>query len=217
MLLPLSKMELRGDMKRSWRLFLIFALASALVGSFWHYSVTAMKRRAAEFQPTAVKDMVVPSGMEIYAYLQNIGKSSKAGDAVSARVSAPVVVDGDLAIPAGARLKGNLKRMSPANGKATVALEFTGLVINGRDLRLAAAPVVISTRTEHDAELLGEALGTVVGAGIGAAIGALSEDGTTIAAGLIEGTKASAPLRAELGSPVKVVLTEPLRLRPATG
>ncbi|MBZ5727527.1 MAG: LssY C-terminal domain-containing protein [Acidobacteriia bacterium] len=85
----------------------------------------------------------VPAGTEIQIRLKTkvSTQSSQAGDAVEAVVIAPVMVDGQFAIPAGAMVRGTVAKAAQsgkADERSVLVLGFTEIEIDGAKLQVAA-------------------------------------------------------------------------------
>lgn len=96
----------------------------------------------------------IPAGTQMQVRLESklASNGSKAGDDVRARVIAPVVSDGKIAIPAGCTVIGKVKQAQPStNGqdRATLAVEFGELAAGGgKPAKLAAKIVAIDNARE---------------------------------------------------------------------
>ena len=128
--------------------------------------------------PPPPKPIVVPADTVISVVLdQAVGsKVSTPGQAFSATVSAPVEVDGRLAIPKGARASGIVKDAKPAGrfkGAAVLSLTLTSVSIKNEDYNIQTTdPSQSSTgKGKRTAAMVGG------GAGGGALIGGLAGGG----------------------------------------
>jgi hypothetical protein len=95
-------------------------------------------------------------------------KTSKVGDAVRAKVTQPVVIDGLTAVPAGAVIAGTVTEAIPLNkigGQASLGLRFDSLEIPGG----SSAPIVATLATKGKSET-GKDAGTIAGATAGGAL-----------------------------------------------
>jgi hypothetical protein len=144
-------------------------------------SSTAMKQAApaaATPTPPLPKPLIVPAETVIAVNLdQAVGsKISTPGQAFSATVSAPVSVDGRLAIPKGARTAGIVKDAKPAGrfkGGAVLSLTLTSVTVKNEtyDIQTSAPSQTSTGKGKRTAGLIGG------GAGGGALIGGLAGGG----------------------------------------
>ena len=91
----------------------------------------------------AARALTVPAGTEVQIRLKTkvSTTSSHAKDPVEAVVIAPVMVDGQFAVPAGAAVRGAVAKVTPSSKpdeRAVLALSFTTLEFGGTKLTLAA-------------------------------------------------------------------------------
>jgi hypothetical protein len=128
--------------------------------------------------PPPPKPIVVPAETVISVVLdQAVGsKVSTPGQAFSATVSAPVEVEGRVAIPKGARASGIVKDAKPAGrfkGGAVLSLALTSVTVKNEDYNIQTdAPSETSTgKGKRTAAMVGG------GAGGGALIGGLAGGG----------------------------------------
>jgi hypothetical protein len=147
--------------------------------------------------------------------------TSAVEDAVSARLTQAITIDGREVLPAGARLEGfvtDVDGSGRVKGRAMVAFRFTSVRAGGDRYDLQAAPLthVAAATKGEDATKIG------IGAGAGAAIGALfgGKDGAAKGAaigggagtGVVLATK-GAEIRLGPGADVTSQLTAPLTVR----
>ena len=165
-------------------------------------------------EPTFVV-MDVPSGTELILTLATTVSSETAQpeQTVRATVAKPVLVDGVVAIPAGAAVVGTVvaaQRAGRVKGVASLALRFN-------ELTVAKTPYAINTaRIAREAEATkGEDATKIgIGAGVGTAIGAIAggKKGAAIGAGIGGGAGAGAVL-ATRGKEVTISAGTTLRTR----
>jgi hypothetical protein len=126
---------------------------------------------------------------------------NKPGDTFRATLNAPIRVDGDVAVPAGADVEGRIVDASNAgrfSGHSELKLELTKLTIHGNvyELQTADYDRADKGRGKGTAETVGggAALGAIIGAiaggGKGAAIGTVAGAGAGGAARGVKGGKA---------------------------
>ena len=140
--------------------------------------------------PEPPAPLVVPAGTTLPVILATSISSykNKAGEDFEGNLAAPITVNGEEAVPKGARVTGTIvdaKKQGKFKGEALLTIRLTGLDVRGKDYR-------ISTHTWSDTEkgkgkrtavvtgggagagaLIGGLAGGGKGAGIGAAIGAV--------------------------------------------
>jgi hypothetical protein len=174
--------------------------------------------------PPPPRPLVVPAETVISVVLdQAVGsKVSTPGQAFSATVSAPVEVEGRVAIPKGARASGIVKDAKPAGrfkGGAVLSLALTSVTVKNEDYNIRTdAPSETSTgKGKRTAALVGG------GAGGGALIGGLAGGGKGALIGGLIGAAAGTggagltgnrdiTLAAETALSFKLV--EPLEIKP---
>lgn len=173
-------------------------------------------------------DVVVPEssvvGLRVVTSVSS--ETARVEDRVEARVTRDVIADGQLAIPAGARVLGDVvtaERGGKMKEKARLSVRFHTLVLaDGRQVpfrsdainREGASPGAESARKIGGAAIGGAVLGAIIGGAKGAAIG-----GATGAAGgsavVMAGDRNPATLPA--GTIVTVRLTSPVTINVERG
>jgi hypothetical protein len=186
----------------------------------------------------AVKQIMVPSGTHIPLVLHNSisTKSARPGDPVYFETLYPIMIDGQVVIPAGSYVSGEVtesKRPGRVKGRGELAIKMTNMILpNAYQVNLNATPAGVGTGGGESANSEGVIVGdsdkkddaatvaktTAAGAGIGA-IAARSAGGAGIgaAAGAAIGLAAILLTRgpdAELprGSTVEAVINRPFYL-----
>jgi hypothetical protein len=186
----------------------------------------------------AVKQIMVPSGTHIPLVLHNSisTKSARPGDPVYFETLYPIMIDGQVVIPAGSYVSGEVtesKRPGRVKGRGELAIKMTNMILpNAYQVNLNATPAGVGTGGGESANSEGVIVGdsdkkddaatvaktTAAGAGIGA-IAARSAGGAGIgaAAGAAVGLAAILLTRgpdAELprGSTVEAVINRPFYL-----
>ncbi len=157
-------------------------------------------------------ELFIPSGTALRVRLDGgvSTRRNQPGDEFTATLSRPIVVDGQVAVPAGARLRGHLTQSAASGrleGRAVLALTLDSLRIEGRDYPLRTSQVerVGPAHKKRNAFLigggagLGAAIGAIAGGGKGAAIGALAGGGAGTAG-------AAATGKEELAIPAEAAL-----------
>jgi hypothetical protein len=151
-------------------------------------------------------------------------ETAKVEDRVSARVSRDVTVDDRVAIPAGARLEGNVtlvERGGKFKERSRVGVRFTTLILADGTTRLPIvtdtifrdgdSPTKEATSKIGATTVVGAILGAVVGGGKGAAIGSTAGAAGGTAAVMAGGRNAATlpagtPLTVRLNAPVTVLV-----------
>jgi hypothetical protein len=173
--------------------------------------------------PPVPTTLTVPSGRTLTIRLaDDVGsKVSQPGQTFGGALARAVVVNGETAIPAGARVEGEVvdaKAMGHFKGGALLELRLNSIQVNGQQL-----PVQTATLTQT---LKGKGKRTGImaggGAGLGALIGGLAGGGKGAAIGAVAGGGAGAAGAAYTGnkeillpaeSAVAFTLREPLKIR----
>jgi type IV secretion system protein VirB10 len=185
-----------------------------------------------------VKQIMVPSGTHIPLVLHNAisTKSARPGDPVYFETLYPIMIDGQVVIPAGSYVSGEVtesKRPGRVKGRGELAIKMTNMILpNAYQVNLNATPAGVGTGGGETSNSEGVIVGdsdkkddaatvaktTAAGAGIGA-IAARTAGGAGIgaAAGAAVGLAAILLTRgpdAELprGSTVEAVINRPLYL-----
>lgn len=177
----------------------------------------------AQSAPPVPTTITVPAGRTLTIRLADeVGsKVSQAGQTFGGTLARAVVVDGQTAIPAGARVQGEVvdaKAMGHFKGGALLELRLNSIQVNGEQL-----PVQTSTLTQT-LNGKGKRTGIIAGggAGLGALIGGLAGGGKGAAIGAVAGGGAGAAGAAYTGnkeivlpaeSAVAFTLREPLKIR----
>jgi hypothetical protein len=184
---------------------IIVILIVAAISDYRSYRVRAAAEAAARFKPTVSGPVFVPAGTAIQAVLWNgVPALATRGDFVAAHVPMPVIVDGNLLIPDGAWLNGELEEFVVSDSKAWANIRFTQLVIRDRSFSVQTRRVVFVIPVQSDIQILGTILKTLVGAGLGAAVGADTGDKRLLDSGLRVGVVSSVFSGAM--APVSIVL-----------
>ncbi|MGH9482857.1 MAG: hypothetical protein ACRD1L_12285, partial [Terriglobales bacterium] len=172
---------------------------------------------------TAAAPVQIEDGTVLHVRLSQALSSStaSAGQSFTATVSAPIRVNGDIAIPQGASVTGTITAADSAGhfkGQSRLVLSLTRLEFNGQavDLstqavtKLAASRSTRSTETIGGGAAVGALIGALAGHGKGAAIGGVAGAGAgTAAQALTKPAEVSLPaetvLSFTLSAPVQVV------------
>jgi len=151
-------------------------------------------------------------------------ETAKVEDRVSARVSRDVTIDDRVAIPAGARLEGNVtlvERGGKFKERSRLGVRFTTLILADGTTRLPIvtdtifrdgdSPTKEATSKIGASTVVGAILGAVVGGGKGAAIGSTAGAAGGTAAVMAGGRNAATlpagtPLTVRLNAPVTVLV-----------
>jgi hypothetical protein len=153
-------------------------------------------------------------------------KTVKTGDRFEASLTAPIVVNGVLIAPRGARATGIVSNSDPGGrvkGVASLSLQLESVrAADGQAIHLQTAPFVQQARTTKKKDAakvgigagVGAAIGALAGGGKGAAIGAGVGGGAGLATGLAtHGAPAELPaetvIKFSLATPVLVTELKP--------
>jgi hypothetical protein len=174
----------------------------------------------AESVPTTV---TVPAGKVLTVRLADeVGsKVSQPGQTFGGSLARAVEVEGQVVIPAGTRVQGEVvdaKAMGHFAGGALLELKLDSIHVNGEQLPVETATVTETTKGKGKrtgvliggGAGVGAAIGAIAGGGKGAAIGALAGGGAGTAGSAYTGNK-EIVLPAE--SAVAFTLRAPLRIR----
>jgi hypothetical protein len=187
--------------KRAILYLLIIAALPLGIAEFRQYRVNSAISAGNEFAPRTNPDTMLPAGTRIRAILKMaFTESTKPGDRVIAFVSEAVTVDGKTPIPAGTKLNGFIKEITPADRQALLRLNFASL----------DADVMIDVPIQTDLEVLGTALDTMGEAGVGLSLGAASRSEEAAAAGLAAGALRGASVLDKNDREITVILTKPI-------
>jgi hypothetical protein len=153
-------------------------------------------------QRPAPGPIVVPEGTTISVILTNTLNSrvNKPGDQFEGSVAAPVMVEGEVAIPRDARVTGTVvdaKKQGTFKGAATMAVQLTGVRVRGQDYEIATNTYAGTEKGKGKrtavvtggGAALGALIGGLAGGGKGAAIGAAAGGGGGLAASGATGGK----------------------------
>ena len=200
---PLAQQAVKVIMKR-----IVIAFGLFLLTLGFYRLLTTQNQQFVSVSP---KSDSVPAQTTIQASItKKVPKAARAGQTITAVVTAPVVVDGNTVIPPGARFEGNLQALSVHGRSGEATIDFTALRLDGRALPLQARPVTATLPVKSDTEILTDALRAIMGAGLGAALGAASGDPNMVTRGMREGTTSST--LPEVVVPITVVLLSDLKL-----
>ena len=167
--------------------------------------------------PAARPVLAIPGGAALHVRLDETldTRRNHAGDGFSATLSQPVLVDGQVAVPAGTRFSGHVTAAGASGrmkGRASIGLTLDSFRLEGREYRVKTTSVdrVSAAHKKRNALLIGG------GAGLGAAIGAIAGGGkgALIGAGAGAGAGtvgAAATGKMEVGIPAETALRFALR------
>jgi hypothetical protein len=161
---------------------------------------------AAMYAPAYARYRTVPSGTIIQAMvIGGIPEMAIVGDPVVALVLRPVTLGGEVVIPAGSQLKGQLEQVASTDGVADARVRMTSLLVNHRTLPIETEPAIVTGEVRSDEEALSTALKALVSGSVGAALGAASGDRDLIPRGVVESARA---IESDItGTPIRVKLT----------
>lgn len=169
------------------------------------------------------RTLTIPAGKVITIRLADAvgSKISQPGQSFGGSLAKPVEVDGEVAIPAGARVEGEVvdaKALGRFAGGALLQLRLNSVEVNGSSMpiRTATLTQTLKGKGKRTAVLagggagLGALIGGLAGGGKGAAIGAVAGGGAGTAGTAVTGNK-EIVLPAE--SAVAFTLRESLKIR----
>jgi len=156
--------------------------------------------RAAEAAPeriTAAAPVEVESGTALHVRLDRSLSSATAsvGESFSGTLTAPILVNGETAIPKGATVNGSVSSADSAGhfkGQSRLGLTVNSIEYDGRHYDVTTSSVVklAGSRTTRSEEAIGG------GAGLGAIIGAIAGHGKGAAIGAVSGAGAGTAVQA---------------------
>lgn len=150
-------------------------------------------------------------------------KTAKSGDAFTATLAEPIVIDGKVIAPRGSTVSGrvaNADEGGRVKGVARISVRLTAMRVGARDVEINTGVIARQARTtkKKDAVKVG------IGAGVGAAIGAIAGGGQGAAIGAASGGAAGTGLvLATHGEPAEIPaetvltfkLTAPVTVEPS--
>jgi hypothetical protein len=153
-------------------------------------------------QPRAPETITVPSGKVLTVQLaETVGsKASRAGQSFGGSLAKAVDVNGEVAIPAGAKVEGTVVDAKPLGkfaGGALLKLTLTSITVSGEQLpvKTAAFTQTLKGKGKRTGVMagggagLGALIGGLTGGGKGAAIGAAAGAGAGTAGAAFTGNK----------------------------
>jgi len=181
--------------------------------------------KSAVREALAPKPLVVPAETLITVVLDEPlnSKTSASGQNFAATVSAPIEVDGKIAIPKGARATGVVRDAKSAGkfkGGAVLAIALTSVTVGNSsyDLLTTTHTQTSTGKGKRTATMIGGGgaagalIGGLAGGGKGAAIGALAGAGAGTGGAALTGNNRDIALPAE--TPVSFKLTQPVEIKP---
>src|SRR5262245_15406324 len=169
------------------------------------------------------REVTIPAGTTLHVKLADTvaSNTSKVEDAVRGELTRAIDIDGQTAVPAGARVRGTVLQAVQSGrvkGRASLAIGFDRLTIDDQnlDIRTARIAHVAAATKGKDAKKvgIGAAAGAVVGAIAGGKKGAAV--GTAVGAGGGAGVVAATrgdEVVIEAGTTVTTTLQEPLTIQ----
>jgi hypothetical protein len=140
--------------------------------------------------PPPPQPIVVPIGTTLTVKLtESLGsKLSSAGDTFKARLASNITIDGNVAIPAGAPVRGRVVDAQPLGklkGGALLIVKLTSITVNGSDQSMTTSSISRTKKGKGKrtaamaggGTAFGAIVGGLAGGGKGAAIGALAGGG----------------------------------------
>jgi hypothetical protein len=196
--------------KRIFSYLLIGAIV-VLSGIFlWRQHIRVI---GTQFMPTTSVRHVVPAATQVPAVLKHLVTSTtQPGDAMLAFVTDPVMINGSIVIPLGARMDGVVEKINKTDSQAVTWVRFNSLVIDDKPLPIETDLVLTSTNIATDFEILGDVADTLTEAGVGAAMGAASRNPASINAGVAVGALRGAASVQSGDTQITVVLSQPVEV-----
>jgi LssY C-terminus len=172
----------------------------------------------------------MPAGSEIQIRLKTkvATPTSKAKDPVEAVVIAPVMVEGQFAIPAGAVVRGDVEKAAQStkpDERSTLLLVFTEIEIGGAKLKLAARIASVENAREsvdEQGQITGIVASETISGRLDAGLNKLAEHSSGFADILNTVKKAvlkepESDITYDVGVEMALALTAPLDLKTASG
>ena len=172
----------------------------------------------------------MPVGSEIQIRLKTkiATPTSKPKDPVEAVVIAPVMVEGQFAIPAGAVVRGNVEKAAQStkpDERSTLLLAFTEIEIGGAKLKLAARVASVENareKVDEQGQITGIVAGETISGRLDAGLNKLAEHASGFADILNTVKKAvlkepESDITYDAGVEMVLALTAPLDLKAASG
>lgn len=163
---------------------------------------SAQGQQAATATPEPSQPFVLAGGTSIPVILSSTINSrvSKPGEDFEASVAAPVIVNGEEAIPKGARARGTVvdaKKQGTFKGEANLAIRLTSLTVRGKEYPITTGLYAGTEKGKGKrtavvtggGAAVGALIGGLAGGGKGAAIGAAVGGGGGLAASGATGGK----------------------------
>src|SRR5262245_48904990 len=189
---------------RAIRFVMSVALVLLAIAVFWSYRVRA-DQDATEYAPLRTTATALPAGIAIQAEIRNgIARFAAAGDTITAFVSKPIVLHDRLMIAPGARLKGNLEKISVVGSTANAYIHFKTLITDDHVVPIQTRTLSVVLPVRSDIRIFASGLRVILGATIGAAMGAAAGDPHLIGGGVVQGALATTPVEAQV--PITVTL-----------
>ena len=132
-----------------------------------------------ESQPDHDSSITIPAGMQLSLVLSQPIESRilRRGDDIYAQITAPVIVDDQVAIPAGTFVQGTVDRLERHGGRAEVRLQSMSMTFPGGSVNSIPGPMTLESsdgyayRDPGQSHVVAAVLLPAAGAGLGALIG----------------------------------------------
>jgi hypothetical protein len=144
--------------------------------------------------PEPPKPLVMPAGKTLPVILATSISSYKnhPGDEFSGNLAAPIVVDGEVAVPKGAKVTGTIvdaKKQGKFKGESLLTIQVTSITVRGKEYPVSTSPWSATTKGKGKRSAVitgggaaaGALIGGLAGGGKGAGIGALLGGGGGLA------------------------------------
>ena len=178
---------------------------------------------APAIEKATYREVTLPAGTALSLRMTSAvaSDSSRVEEPVHAELRAPVTVNHETVLPAGAEVNGvvtDVARSGRVKGRARVAYRFTSVRAHGETYEMKTAAITHEARATKGKDARNVAIGAGVGAALGAVFGGGSGAAKGAAVGGAGGVGYDLATRGEEvhiapGAPVTVRLTAPLTVR----
>ena len=162
---------------------------------------------APQAPPQNPAPVTLPAGTQLALILTHPidSKTMHRGDTVFAETTAPVLVDNQVVIPAGAFVQGKVEKLTRQGSRAELSMQSVSVALPDGSVASIRGPVEITSgegtawRNPSDGAKVGAVLAPLIGSGLGTAIGAAAHTTqTTTFAGMT--TTSDTPKGVAIGS-----------------
>jgi hypothetical protein len=162
----------------------------------------------------AFREVTIPAGTSLKVSLATslASDTSQVEDQVRGTLANDLVVDGVVAVPAGAEIVGTVRearRSGRVKGRASITFQFERLMVRDETHAIRTAPVVREAEADRSDDVKKGAIGGAAGAIVGGILG--GGKGAAIGAGAGAGSAVLATRGDELRLPAGTLVTTTLR------